>query len=236
MALESINKLGFIDRSLLQPMEDDLKFKRWKKINTLIRQWILNTIELLTFFDHEDESCENHVGWTTSEISCRKRASVLWIELSNYELQAKRNLGGNIFYQIQEAVGWNRQLQNTFCAQLREDCDIINKMTWIKRNSFNFSFVWILPSSKEFVPPFWAKIYYPIWTKLTQKCTIKTNVCRKKELSVRTHYWRQTNGKMSVDWFSSVTTVTSYRQAYRRFLFNLSGPLIWLLQITLQCQ
>lgn len=36
MALESKNKLGFIDGILLQPNEDDANLKRWKKINTLI--------------------------------------------------------------------------------------------------------------------------------------------------------------------------------------------------------
>lgn len=33
MALESKNKLGFLDGSVQQPSEDDLKFRRWKKIN-----------------------------------------------------------------------------------------------------------------------------------------------------------------------------------------------------------
>lgn len=47
MALESKNKLGFLDGSILQHSEGDAKFRRWKKINTLIESWILNTIEPL---------------------------------------------------------------------------------------------------------------------------------------------------------------------------------------------
>lgn len=45
LTLESKNKLGFLDGSIPQPNEDDSICKQWKKINTLISSWILNTIK-----------------------------------------------------------------------------------------------------------------------------------------------------------------------------------------------
>lgn len=45
MALEPKKKLCFIVGTTPQPNETDPKFKRWKKINTMIRSWILNAIE-----------------------------------------------------------------------------------------------------------------------------------------------------------------------------------------------
>lgn len=46
MALKSKNKLHFLDRSIAQPNEDDVKYMRWKKINILVGLWISITIEL----------------------------------------------------------------------------------------------------------------------------------------------------------------------------------------------
>lgn len=45
IVLESKNKLGFLNISIPQPSETNVKYKRWKKINTLVSSWILNTIE-----------------------------------------------------------------------------------------------------------------------------------------------------------------------------------------------
>lgn len=60
LGLESKNKLGFIGRTIPQPDQNDSKFKRWKKINTLIRSWIFTHHRiLLESFNYKDKGCKN---------------------------------------------------------------------------------------------------------------------------------------------------------------------------------
>lgn len=45
MALQSKQKLGFIDGLIPMPNEDPNKEDEWWEVNTLVGSWILNTIE-----------------------------------------------------------------------------------------------------------------------------------------------------------------------------------------------
>lgn len=60
--MESKNKQGFIDGTLPQTKEDDPKFKRWKKITTLVCSWIKYHRTIFAIFNHEDENRKAHVG------------------------------------------------------------------------------------------------------------------------------------------------------------------------------
>ncbi|XP_047320294.1 uncharacterized protein LOC124924279 [Impatiens glandulifera] len=64
LALEAKSKLGFIDGSLVVPKEAD-DFDRWRKVDCLVRSWILNTIS--------EEIKTNYSSTTT--------ARDLWIDI-----------------------------------------------------------------------------------------------------------------------------------------------------------
>lgn len=44
MAFEAKNNAGFLDGSIPQPTEDDLLFLAWRRCNSMLKSWILNTI------------------------------------------------------------------------------------------------------------------------------------------------------------------------------------------------
>lgn len=44
MALTAKNKLGFVDRTILQPPIDDLLYGAWLRCNNMVISWILNSV------------------------------------------------------------------------------------------------------------------------------------------------------------------------------------------------
>ncbi|XP_056864263.1 uncharacterized protein LOC108807849 [Raphanus sativus] len=44
IALDSKNKIGFVDGSLPRPLDSDLNFRIWSRCNSLVKSWILNSV------------------------------------------------------------------------------------------------------------------------------------------------------------------------------------------------
>ena len=44
IALDAKNKIGFVDGSILRPLESDLNFRVWSRCNSLVKSWILNSV------------------------------------------------------------------------------------------------------------------------------------------------------------------------------------------------
>lgn len=60
LAMQSKKKLGFIDGLIPIPENDSEKEEAWWEINTLVGQWILNTIKptiqsSINYYEHTDE-------------------------------------------------------------------------------------------------------------------------------------------------------------------------------------
>ncbi|XP_047317262.1 uncharacterized protein LOC124920751 [Impatiens glandulifera] len=90
LALEAKSKLGFIDGSLVVRKESEV-FDKWRKMDCLVRSWILNTMS--------DEIKSNYSSTTT--------ALDLWLDIK--ERYQENN--GPQSYQIQKAISNLRQDQ-----------------------------------------------------------------------------------------------------------------------------
>ncbi|XP_047314129.1 uncharacterized protein LOC124917880 [Impatiens glandulifera] len=88
LALEAKSKLGFIDGTLVVP-KDAEDFDRWKKMDCLVRFWILNTIS--------DKIKANYSSTTT--------AKDLWIDIK----ERYQESNGPQSFQIQRAISNLRQ-------------------------------------------------------------------------------------------------------------------------------
>ena len=44
LALESKNKIGFVDGSIQQPEPENPQFRAWKRNNNLVASWLINSI------------------------------------------------------------------------------------------------------------------------------------------------------------------------------------------------
>ncbi|XP_047314463.1 uncharacterized protein LOC124918317 [Impatiens glandulifera] len=88
LALEAKSKLGFIDGSLVVPKESEV-FDKWRKMDCLVRSWILNTVS--------DEIKSNYSSTTTT--------LDLWLDIK--ERYQENN--GSQAYQIQKAISNLRQ-------------------------------------------------------------------------------------------------------------------------------
>lgn len=44
LALETKNKIGFINKSCIKPTDDDVLIKQWERCNSVVLSWILGSI------------------------------------------------------------------------------------------------------------------------------------------------------------------------------------------------
>lgn len=78
IALDTKNKTTFVDGTLPRPFEDDLLFNSWKRYNSMVKSWLLNSISQ---------------EFSTS-LRCFQDASDIWTDLRSCFLESD---GARIF-------------------------------------------------------------------------------------------------------------------------------------------
>ena len=84
IALESKNKMGFIDGSILQP-QDPTKLSLWKRNDSIVRSWLLNSV---------------NKEIATSVIIYSSTAAILWDDLNS---RYRQHNGPRVF-QLKKAI------------------------------------------------------------------------------------------------------------------------------------
>lgn len=64
-ALKGWKKLGFVDKSFAEPTNDEIKSRKWEKVNDVLCSWLLGSIFESLYASH----------------ACSETASVIWTEL-----------------------------------------------------------------------------------------------------------------------------------------------------------
>lgn len=61
LALETKNKVGFIDNTCVKSTSDDVLARQWDRYNAVVLSWILNYVEEVLYFGQFFSKCASFV-------------------------------------------------------------------------------------------------------------------------------------------------------------------------------
>lgn len=91
-SLKGRNKLGFVDGTIKRPTEDEIKIRKWDRVNAIVCSWVLGSVSESIYHSH----------------AATEDASVVWSEL--YETYHKAD--GSVVFNLHQQI--NSLTQSVF--------------------------------------------------------------------------------------------------------------------------